>query len=47
MQMIVLEEIYNKLDHAKKIASLEPKKSIEISREVYELAINNDLYLGN
>lgn len=45
MLKAISEEIYNKLDYAKSIASLNPEKAIIVSQEVYELAKLNNLEL--
>lgn len=39
----ISQDIYEKIDHAKSIASKEPDQSIKISKQAYELAKANDL----
>lgn len=43
MNKSISDEIYNKLHHAKTIASVNPDKSLEISEEAYALAKANNL----
>ena len=45
MNKTISDEIYNKLHHAKTIASVNPDKSLEISQEAYDLAKANNLGL--
>ncbi|SDY63439.1 diguanylate cyclase (GGDEF) domain-containing protein [Proteiniborus ethanoligenes] len=45
MNKTISDEIYNKLHHAKTIASVNPDKSLEISEEAYDLAKANNLGL--
>lgn len=43
MNKIISEEIYNKIDYAKTLATMNPDKSMEISKEAYALAKANNL----
>lgn len=45
MKKTISEEIYSKLHYAKSIASINPDKSMEISKEAYALAKTNSLEL--